>query len=403
MGACLETFMKITKKIVLVSTFTIVCLCLSVVLLDLLSEKIQNFERDIFSWWVSRALPKPNIFQVDLSRRTILKVYPNNEDILWLGTKWTDDGKYVEVYNSRSQFYANNIMAIDPEYPIYNNEIQTIESGNIFGLVNALPFTLEDRESLWGACQNENIFFTAKYLEDKYGFWEPRLWKGKQLIKAFQPVEIRFGLYQSDFSEPVGVTVETSNFSLNCRYFTINSYDNTWILDTVNQSFSPLKINGSQSLFEKIMSCPQCIRPVWSPNSYEFVFSNNNGIEKYDIDSNKRSWLVAPENNVGVWEWSKTGNWILGFLNQSDSVKSASVISSDGNNIGILQGCEDIRHLSWSSEEIETSYEDASWSPKEDKIAFICNQYGKGTCVDGKCKEDESFLIIWDLSNLENH
>lgn len=396
--------MKIIKKIALFSIFTIIGLCFFGVLLVLFSRDVQNFERNIYSWWVSRELPKPNIFQVDLSRRTILKVYPNNEDILWLGTKWTDDGKYIEVSESRSQVYANNIMVIDPENPIYNNEIQTIESGNIFGLVNTLPFTLEDRESLWGACQNENIFFTAKYLEDKYGFWETRLWKGKQLIKAFQPVEIHFGIYQSGFrDEPVGVTVEFSNFSPDCRYFTIDSSKNTWILDTVNQSFSPLQINGTQLFFEQMfssidLSCPQCIRPVWSPNSHEFVFISNNGIEKYDIDSNKRSWLVAPENNAGAWEWSKTGNWILGFLNQSDSV-----ISSDGNNIGILQGCEDIKHQSWSSKDIHTYTENPSWSPTEDKFTFICNQYDQSTCVEGKCEKEESFLIIWDLSNLDSN
>jgi hypothetical protein len=392
--------MKSIRKIALISTFTIVGLCLSGALLVLYRGVVKNFERDIYSWWVSRALPKPDVFQVALSRRTVLKIYPNTNDILWLGTKWTDDGKYIQVSESRSQVYANNIMVIDPKNPIYNNEIKSIQGGNIFGLVNTLPFTLENREYLWGACQNENIFFTAKYVDNN--LWETRLWKDKQLIKTFQPVEIRFGDYQSGFrDEPVGVTVEFSNFSPDCRYFTIDSYKNTWILDTVNQSFSPLKINGTQLLFDHLsidMSCYQCVRPVWSPNSREFVFNSNNGIEKYDIDLNKRSWLVAPENNAGVWQWSKTGNWILGFLNQS-----GSLISSDGNRIGILQGCEDIKHPSWSSKDIHTFTEYPSWSPTEDKFAFICNQYDQSTCTEGKCEKSESFLIIWDLSNLDSH
>jgi hypothetical protein len=358
------------------------------------------FGQNIYGWWISLMVPEPHVFQVDLSRRTILKVYPNPEDILWLGTKWTDDGKYIEVSESRSQVYANKLMTIDAENPIYNHEIKSVESGNIFGLVNTLPFTLEDREFLWGACQNENIFFTAKYLDDQ--LWETRLWKGQQLIKTFQPIEIRFGIYQSGFrDEPIGVTVESSNFSPDCRYFTIDSYTSTWILDTVNQSFSPLKIKAKQLSFEQILpstDCNPCISPVWSPNSREFVFSTNKGIEKYDIVSNKRTWLVAPDNNAGVWKWSKTGNWILGFFKQSDSA-----ISSDGRSIGILQGCEDIKHPLWSSKEIEINNEDASWSPTEDKIAFICSQYGKGTCTDGGCEEKESFLVIWDLSNLESH
>ena len=394
--------MKIIKKIALFFTFTIIGLCFFGVLLVLFSKDVRTFERNIYSWWVSRELPKLNIFQVDLSRRTILKVYPNNEDVYWLGTKWTDDGKYIEVYESRNQVYANYIMAIDLENPIYNHEIQYAENGNIFGLINTLPFTLEDRESLLAACQNKNIFLTAKYADNN--LWETRLWKDKQLLKTFQPIEIQIDVYHPYFSNaPVGVAVEFSNFSPDCRYFTIDTYEKTWILDTVNQSFSPLPMNRTQLLFERMFSlisssCPNCIKPVWSPNSHEFVFINNKGIEKYDIDSNKRSWLIAPENIAGVGKWSKTGNWILGFLNQSDSV-----ISSDGNNIGILQGCEDIKHPSWSSKEIGTYNESASWSPTEDKIAFICSQYGMGTCDDEDCKEKESFLIIWDLSNLEDH
>jgi hypothetical protein len=367
--------MKIIKKIALFFTFTIIGLCFFGVLLVLFSKDVRTFERNIYSWWVSRELPKLNIFQVNLSRRTILKVYPNNEDVYWLGTKWTDDGKYIEVYDSRNQVYANYILAIDPENPIYNHEIQYAENGNVFGLINTMPFTLEDRESLMAACQNKNIFLTAKYVDNN--LWETRLRKDKQLLKAFQPIEIQIDVYHPYFSNaPVEVAVEFSNFSPDCRYFTIDTYEKTWILDTVNQSFSPLPMNRTQLLFERmfsliISSCPNCIRPVWSPNSHEFVFINNKGIEKYDIDSNKRSWLIAPENIAGVGKWSKTGNWILGFLNQNDSV-----ISSDGNNIGILQGCEDIKHPSWSSKEIGTYNESASWSPTEDKIAFICSQYG---------------------------
>ena len=396
--------MKNKKRIGLFSFFTIICLCLSGVLYVLFGTNIYDFERDIYSWWISQTLQKPNIFHVDLSRRIILKVYPNDEGILWLGTKWTDDGRYIEVFESRSQYFANNIMMIDPENPIYNNNIQTIEGGNIFGLVNALTLPLEDREYLWGACQKENIFFTAKYLDDKRDFWETRLWKGKQLIKTFQPIEMHFGLYQSGFSDlPVGIIVEFSNFSSDCRYFTKDSNKNTWILDTVHQSFTPLKINRTLLLFEQMFAsvnlpCTHCISPVWSPNNHEFVFDSNNGIEKYDINSNKRSWLVAPENDASVRIWSKTENWIYGFLKQSDSV-----ISSDGNNIGILHDCGDINHPSWSSTDIRTYTENPAWSPKEDKIAYICHQYDQSTCVEGKCKKEESFLIIWDLSNLESN
>jgi hypothetical protein len=386
-----------SKKIIPASTLVIFSICLLGILFAV-------FERNIYKWWGKLVVHKPHIFQVDSSRRTVIQVNPNSEGIDWLGTTWTDDGKYIKITNSRGQVYASKLMVIDPQKAVYAHDIQTLESGNILGLINELPFTLEYRESLWAGCQKENLFFTAKYLDSKPGFWEARLWKGSQLIKTFPPVEIRFGIYQSGFrDEPIGWTIEYSNFSPDCRYFTINSSNTTWILDTVNRSFTPLMVNKRQLISERIfslldVSCNQCVWPIWSPNSHEFVFNSGNGIEKYDILSNKRSWLVAPYSNTGAGEWSKTGKWILG-----SSSEKMSVISSDGYKIGTLEGCENIEHPSWSSKDIHTYLENPSWSPTDDKFAFICNQYDQSTCTDGKCEKEERFLIIWDLSNLDSN
>jgi hypothetical protein len=143
----------------------------------------------------------------------------------------------------------------------------------------------------------------------------------------------------------------------------------------------------------------QHIQPSWAPNSHEFVFGDETfGLEKYDIQSGKRSWLLAPDIAGGAIKWSKTGKWILGYSNQG-----MSVISSDGNKIDTLEGCENKKHPSWSSKDIHTSTENPSWSPAEDKFAFICNQYDQSTCTEGKCEQEESYLIIWDLSNLEDN
>jgi hypothetical protein len=386
-----------SKKIVLASLLAILSVCLFGILFAI-------FERNIYKWWGNLVVHKTQIFQVDISRRTVVQVNPNSEGIEWLGTTWTDDGKHIQITNSRGQVYASKLMIIDPQNAVYTHNIQTLESGNILGLVNELPFTLEYRESLWAGCQKENLFFTAKYLDNKYGFWEPRLWKGSELIKTFSPVEIRFGIYQSGFKdEPVGWTMQYSNFSPDCRFFTMDSYDNTWILDTVNQSFTPLLVNRRQLISEQIFSlfdvyCNECIWPIWSPNSHEFVFDSRNGIEKYDLLSNKHSWLVAPESDTSAGQWSKTGKWILGYSNGSESV-----ISSDGHKIGTLEGCENIEHPSWSSKDIHTYWENSSWSPTADKFAFICNQYDQSTCSEGKCEKSESFLVIWDLSNLDSN
>ncbi|MBL8090446.1 MAG: hypothetical protein JNJ43_08970 [Anaerolineales bacterium] len=390
------------KKIFLISIFTTLGLCLSSFLFIV-------FEGDIYKWWVSLSIPKPDIFQVDISRRIVLQIYSDQEEIHWAGTKWTDDGKNIIIYNSSFQSYANKLIIIDSENPSFNtNNIQSVEESNIFGLVNELPFNLEDRETLWAGCSNQNLFFTGKYTENN--LWETRLWKGSQLIKIFPPVDINFHIYDSGFNDdPVARTIEGSNFSPDCRYFTMHSYKETWILDTVNQSFKPLMIGGVQFISERIDSitgftCYQCVAPIWSPNSHEFVFQSNVGIEKYDILLNQRSLLVAPNIDIGVrniesQHWSNTGNWILGYFKSNHSI-----ISQDGKKIGVLEDCESIQQPLWSTEDIETYYSsDVSWSPIEDKLAFICNQYDKSTCMDGKCEKEAEYLIIWDLSNLENN
>jgi hypothetical protein len=68
-----------------------------------------------------------------LLKRNAIRVYPNAEGIRWFGTRWTDDGMHIEIYNSRAQVYASKLMVINPDNPIYTNHIQTLEKGNIRG------------------------------------------------------------------------------------------------------------------------------------------------------------------------------------------------------------------------------------------------------------------------------
>lgn len=317
------------------------------------------------------------IIQIDASRRTVIKVYPNAEGIIWHSTKWTEDGKYIQIYNSRSQVSASKLMTIDPENAKYTNNVQTIEKGNIFGLVNELPFTLEEREALWASCQNENLFFTAKYLDNQDGSWETRLWKGSQLIKTFPPTRFDFGLYQSGFNDnAVGWTIEYSDFSPDCRYDILSYGKDVWLLDTVDKSFS------------RIFTVWQPILPSWAPNSQEFVFTDTyvGRIQKYNVQSKKQSWL--PSISTNYMHWSKTGKWILG---------AGVVISSDGSKKGVLGYCPTIEDLSKLSKDIDFSTETPSWSPTDDKFAFICNLFDKSS------QKSESFLIIWDLSDLESN
>lgn len=374
--------MKIKKPFVHLPILAILGLCLFSILLFV-------FQRAIYKWQVGLVISKPHIFQVDNSRRVAIQVYPNAKGIEWFGTRWTDNGKSIEVYASRAQVYANVLMSVDPENPSYSNDTQIFEGENILGITDELPFALEDRESLWAGCQKENLFFTAKYLDNKYGFWETRLWKDGQLIKTFQPIKFHFDLYQSGFNDsPIGWTMEYSHFSPDCRYAIISFSKDVWLLDTVDNTFSII-FTARQfiDLHDIVEGNHQFIWPSWAPNSQDFVFGDATfGLEKYNVQSKKRSWLLAPgiAGGVnGVIEWSKTGKWVL-----ADSGKGLVIISSAGNRMGILnEGCESMENIAWSS---------------NDKIAFICKDYNKATCVGGKCPDERDYLVIWDLSNLDS-
>lgn len=391
--------MKLLKKVAAISILAVVCFCLIAASLVLARQDLSRIETGVYGWWVSQSVPRPRTFDVPLSRRTVLQVYPNAQSNFWLGTEWTSDGSQVQVYDSRSKFYANNVMPIDPQAAVYGTDLQTAPDGNVFGLSAELPFNLADGESLWGACLDKGIFFTATRLED--GIWEPRLWKGGQLLKVFERNEFPFGPYQTGISnEPVAVKVEFSNFSPDCRYFTVDTNEQTWLLDTVALSFAPLEIRETLLPLEAVYSllyatCHQCVRPAWAPNSREFAFTRHNGLQEYDVVSDKWSWLLAPNYDASALEWSRTGDWILGLAHGT-----YVVISSDGSSIGRLHDCRDIADPSWSSTDIVTWNEAASWSPRENKIALMCHQYDKSTCVDGRCERERSYLIIWDLSSL---
>jgi hypothetical protein len=123
----------------------------------------------------------------------------------------------------------------------------------------------------------------------------------------------------------------------------------------------------------------------WSPNSQEFAFGDATfGLEVYNVQSKQRSWLLSPGIAGGVIKWSKTGKWIL-----AHSEKGLVIISPIGDKMGILdENCESMEDIAWSS---------------NDRIAFICKEYNRATCVDGKCPDERDYLIVWDLSTLDGN
>lgn len=387
--------MKINQKAAFLFLATGLVFCMALFLAII-------FEKNIYKWWISQTIPNPYIFNIEKSRRTILRIYPNEDNISWFSIKWGPDGSYLDILDSRGIFYAKSFMTIDPNLPAYG-QIQFTENNDFTKKTYKLPFGFEESEYLIAGCPKNNLYFTVKYL-DNYSddiSTEFRVRKGGNIAKKFLPTNFVFSLYGSPTNDYIESTIENSNFSADCRYLLIDSYTEMWILDTVNLSLQQFTVHQYQSLTDKLFSivntyCENCVYPVWSPQGHTFMFQSSSGVERYDIDSQNRSWVVKPSIDVAIRKWSYTGNWISGYYKES-----VSILSPDGRKIGILDGCESIEQPTWNKTTIETLNEEISWSPTEDKFAYICTQYDRSTCNDGKCGKEETFLVIWDLTEFK--
>jgi hypothetical protein len=338
------------------------------------------YEPEIYQRWVSYKVPAPQILQIERARRFAIQISPNAEGIKWFGIKWSEDGEQVNLYNSTNQIFPDKLLVINQKNDEIVGKAQTIDGAEFLGLINALPFKLyrSHRESLWAGCQGQNFFLTAKLLDDN--LWETRLWKGNQLLKTFQPEQFHFAGYQNGYNDSsVGEIIEYSHFSKDCRYGILDFGRDVWLLNTTEKSFTPI-FTARQFIKDQIdpYNGYQFVWPGWAPDNHEFVFGDwHYGFEIYDVQTNKRSWLLAPGIASGfLFEWSNTGNWII-----TDSISSNGlvVISPTGKKIAYLK------------ESCDHYVEKISWAPMEDKVAFICNY------------SNHDDLVIWDLSNLNSN
>jgi hypothetical protein len=316
--------------------------------------------------------PKHHIFQVESSNRIAVQIQPNKEGIEWLGLRWSENGKQIEIYNSRSQIYATKLVTVNSENGTITGVTQTFERGKFPGLTTTLPFS-PNEETLWGACLSQNIFFSGK--EITYGQWEPRLWKNGQLVKSFQTIED----YPDSESAPIGLTIEFSKFSPGCRYFTKNFSGQQWLLDTLKNSFTP-SIKARYLVWRDFDYPYQNLQANWSPSGKEFVFGDGIfGVETYNIETNRRKWVLEPSFEGFNPEWSNSGKWISVVVEkygQNNQFKLV-ITSPNGNKVSTLETCD---HM-----------ELPEWSPVDDRIGFICND------------NEQKYLIIWDLSSVDGN
>lgn len=316
--------------------------------------------------------PKHHVFQLETSKRIAVEIQPNVEGIEWLGLRWSENGKQIEIYNSRSQIYATKLLTVKGEDGATVGATQTFESGKIPGLLTTLPFA-SNEETLWGACSSQNMFFSGK--EITFGQWEPRLWKNCQLAKSFQTIEH----YPASEPDAIGLAMEFSSFSPDCRYFTKNISGQQWLLDTLKNSFTP-SIKARQLLWPDFDYPHQSLRVNWSPNGEEFVFGDGIfGVETYNISANRRNWVLEPSFEGFNPDWSASGKWISVVVQKYGQNTQFKVVvtSPNGNKISTLEICDYI--------------ETPAWSPIDDRIAFICYN------------DEHKNLIIWDLSNVDGN
>jgi len=361
----LETTM--TKYVKILGLLAVISICLIFASILLLP-----FQSEIYQTVVAIFSPTHHTFQVQNSQRIEVQIQPNADGIEWLGLRWSENGKLIEVYDSRSQIYAENLLTINAENGVTDGVIKTFKQGGISGLTKTLPFTLDDKEILWGGCLSKNIFFTGE--EITFGHWEPRLRKDGQLIKSFQPIEY----YPGRDPDPIGLILEFSNFSPDCRYFTMNISGQLWILDTSENSFNP-SISARQLLWPDFDYPHQSMEAGWSPSSNEFVFGDGIfGIETYNSETHKRSWVLEPSFKGFNPDWSNSGKWISVVVKYSQNNQfKVIIISPTGNKISTLETCDYI--------------ETPAWSPVDDQIAFICS------------RDEQKYLVIWDLSHIDGN
>ena len=316
--------------------------------------------------------PKHHIFQMESSKRIAVEIQPNVEGIEWLGLRWSENGKQIEIYNSRSQIYATKLLAVQSENGAIVGAAQTFERGKIPGLITTLPFA-SNEETLWGACSRQNMFFSGE--EITFGQWEPHLWKNGQLAKSFQTIED----YPVSEPDAIGLAMEFASFSPDCRYFTKNFSGQQWLLDTLKDSFTP-SINARQLLWPDFDYPHQSLRVNWSPSGEEFVFGDGIfGVETYNIEANRRSWVLESSFEGFNPDWSTSGKWISVVVEKYEQNTQFKVVvtSPNGKKISTLETCEYI--------------ETPAWSPVDDRIAFICE------------RNEQKYLVIWDLSNVDGN
>jgi len=171
--------------------------------------------------------------------------------------------------------------------------------------------------------------------------------------------------------------MEFSNFSPDCRYFTKSISGQQWFLDAKKISFTP-SINARRLILRDFDYPYQSLRVGWSPNGKEFVFGDGIfGVETYNIETNKRSWVLEPSFDGFSPDWSFSGKWISVVVKKyaQDTRFKVVITSPNGKRISTLETCDYI--------------ETPAWSPVDDQIAFICQ------------RNEHKYLVIWDLSNVE--
>jgi len=135
-----------------------------------------------------------------------------------------------------------------------------------------------------------------------------------------------------------------------------------WGLDIPSHQFQRLLVG--RSTFFGLWDYPvEPVRPSWSPSSTQLAFGGGEfGLELFDFHTNRRKQLLAPRFNANEPIWSPTGSWIAA-LRYGTPKDTLLAVSPDGSILHTAAIC-DLITLS-------------TWSPKDDRLAYICTDDGK--------------------------
>ncbi len=372
--------MKKKNYFVIFGLLSPIILCICCNFCSIIIKKLDNLWRD-------QHISSPSIIKINPSKRTAVQLQPNDDNINWLGIRYSNNGQAIDIYDHYDQSEAEHMERINLGELTNYEEKYSFPKGHLPGIITDLPFHMDNTEYLWAGCEKESIFITFKLVGGNSAKYF--LWKGNQLIGTFGPIKYYADIYHLHYYQShIAKIVEDSEFSPNCQYILITSGKRVLLLDTKEKIITTFPMTISQHIDEINNYISELLLltdnqtnydSTWSPDSKEVIFGTwNSGYQKYNIETKQREWVIKPIDETGTTlKWSNGGKWISFRTHHT-----MNILSTD-KQYATLEYCDNIQV--------------STWSPIKEELAFICIQFDQ--CIENDCEKTIVSLVFWDLSN----